>query len=370
MSDLIIDMTPTTINRTAIFHIALDTARAMRSDAKAFRYGLEDHDAPVSDVTRLNEMRSGVLDTILKDDGLITRRWNGLLNNAARKDPSARILFFDPLYVLFEDVRSNDVVLVLDLTPVSNPEWHQPRVCELYQIALGRLAASGAKIASISRNTALAMWANYGVPYDQITVVPLYLRDGLGPPTNAIVEDRTPTKNLLFVGSLETRKNVSGLIQAFEASGLAMRGYQLQVVGGNGAGSARIRADASAVPGVVINGFVPDEQLRALYATSAAFVYPSFLEGFGVPILEAASWGMPILTSMTGATVEVAPPGSLIVDPYDTGAISRGMLELTQLSPQARSAVGTRNRAHAAQYTFERYLGVMKGILALNPVTN
>src|SRR5262249_44166268 len=157
----------------------------------------------------------------------------------------------------------------------------------------------GAQVASISHNTALALWANYGIPLDQITVVPLYLRNGVGP---AVQENPPPTscsRHLLFVGSLETRKNLSGLFHAFEASGLAREGFTLVIVGGDAKGADQVKQDADDVRGVSLRGFVSDGVLRSLYRSAAAFVYPSYLEGFGLPVIEAASWGLPIVTSNT-----------------------------------------------------------------------
>lgn len=363
MLDLVIDMSPTAINRTAIYHIALDTAEALRERTTAFRYGTDYLAEAIRDRPGLDARHGGIIGAILGDGGMVEERWTGVYPGRPRGRQGCRLLMFDPLYALLEDVGPDDVVFVLDLTPVTNPEWHEPRVCELYAIAFQRVAASGARIAAISRNTALAMWANYGVPYSAITVVPLYLRKGVGANEGEGATPSEAEKVLLFVGSLETRKNISGLLRAFEASGLCEEGYRLAIAGGNGKGADQIRADAAGLPGVELKGFVPDEELRRLYRTSAAFVYPSYLEGFGVPILEAASWGLPILTSLTGATGEVAPPGSLIVDPYDIAEVARGLRRIVAIGPDERARIAVTNREHAARYNFGRYMGVIEELV-------
>ncbi|MDK4724014.1 glycosyltransferase [Rhizobium sp. CNPSo 3968] len=365
MHDIILDMTPTAINRTAIFHIALDTAKALTGKVRGFRYMTSDFTDPISDSEKLNTMRGEVLNAILGDQGLINSVWRpDKKNEEMTTRRTSKIFYFDPLYVLFDELRSDDIVLILDLTPVTNPEWHNPRVCELYRAALQRVASSGARVASISYNTAQALWANFGIPYDKVIVVPLYLRDGVGANSQDFGDERPVSKTLLFVGSLESRKNLKGLFRGFEASGLAGEGYKLAVAGGSGAGADEIRAVGKNVEGVEILGFVSDEDLRELYRTANAFVYPSYLEGFGVPILEAASWGLPIMTSITGATSEVSPAGSILVDPYNVTSISRGLRRITALGAEERMSAAAVNREHASRFNFPRYMKVIEHLLS------
>lgn len=364
MLDVILDMTPTTINRTAIFHIALDTAKVLRGRIRGFRYMKRDLVEPISDLEKLNAMHGDALNAILGDRGLISsiHHHNADINSPASTRTS-KMFYFDPLYALFDDLRRDDVVLALDLTPITNPEWHNPRVCELYRAAFQRVATSGAIVASISQNTAQALWANFGVPYDQIAVVPLYLRDGVGGTGEGVSDERPSSKTLLFVGSLESRKNLTGLFRAFEASGLAAEGYRLAVAGGNGAGADEIKAVGEGVKGVEILGFVSDSELRELYRTANAFVYPSYLEGFGVPILEAASWGLPIMTSITGATAEVSPSGSILVDPYNVVSISRGLREIAGLEESKRKSIAVANRQHINKFNFKRYMTAIEALI-------
>lgn len=355
-------MTPTAINRTAIYHIALDTANALTGSVSGFRYLSIDRRSPISDLTSLNTLRDRVLKSVLSDDGLIREKTN-FENRKIRKKKN-RIFYFDPLYILFDDLDENDVVLVLDLTPITNPEWHNPRVCELYDLAFKRTAKSGAKIGAISQNTACALWANFGIPYDQISVIPLYLREGVGRGKDPLDCEQGNDKVLLFVGSLENRKNLIGLFQAFDASGLWEEGYRLKIAGGNGSGSDEIRAYADTVEGVEILGFVTDDQLRGLYRQACAFVYPSYLEGFGLPILEACSWGLPLVTSVTGATAEVAPPGSILVDPYDVASIADGLRTVVKLRGSDKIRLAKESDIHVKKYSFENYIKAINRLIA------
>jgi glycosyltransferase involved in cell wall biosynthesis len=317
---------------------------------------------PIIDRPLLDARKQQILDEILGKRGLAKERWLGPTRSTHRRpDTVDRIFFFDPLYTLFEDIKQDDIVLVLDLTTITNPEWHNPRVSMLYHVAFRKITASGARLASISESTAKALWANYGVPPSEIAVVPLYLRRAFSEPLQGVNKQ----KKLLFVGSLETRKNIHGLIKAFSFSRLEREGFQLVIAGGDGVGAPAIKALAASVRGVDLRGFVSDDELQHLYRTSLAFVYPSYLEGFGVPILEAASAGLPILTSITGATGEVAPAGSILVDPYDTAAIANGLRQIALLSDTDLAVIADRNREHAAGFSFERYFSTISALLSV-----
>jgi glycosyltransferase involved in cell wall biosynthesis len=353
---LILDMTPTAINRTAVFHIVMDTARAWRGHGCSYRYGDNVQAALLETTEALNAARPEILQLVLGDQGLIreSKRPFGIRRPRAS---NSRMLFFDPLYVLVDEVRADDIVLVLDVSPLTNPEWHDGRVCELYRLAYDRLAVSGAKILSISRHTTLSLWANFGIDPRDVTEIPLYTRNGVKPALSRSVDTE---KRFLFVGSLELRKNIIGLMLAFERSRLSAQGYELSIVGGNGRGAEDITSVAAGIKGVHLHGFLPDEELQQLYRTSMAFVYPSYLEGFGVPLLEAMAWGLPILTATTGATAELAADTALLVDPHDIEAISDGFVRLTEMTAPERQTHQAASRARAAEFTFDRYLSTME----------
>jgi glycosyltransferase involved in cell wall biosynthesis len=352
----ILDMTPTAINRTAIFHIVLDTARAWRNRGCSYRYGDNVQGSLLETAEALNAIKPGILQLVLGDNGLI-REAKRPFGMRRPRPANGRMVFFDPLYVLVDEIRANDIVLVLDISPLTNPEWHDGRVCELYRLAYNRLAMSGAKILSISRHTTLSLWANFGIDPRDVTEIPLYTRNGVKPVMSRAGDVE---KRFLFVGSLELRKNIIGLMLAFERSKLAAQGFELSIVGGQGRGAEEITSVAAGIKGVHLHGFLPDEELQHLYRTSMAFVYPSYLEGFGVPLLEAMAWGLPILTATTGATAELAADAALLVDPHDVTAISDGLLQLAGMSERERQTQKAASRTRAAAFTFDRYLSAME----------
>ena len=128
---------------------------------------------------------------------------------------------------------------------------------------------------------------------------------------------------VLWVGTIEPRKNLAGLITAFRR--LRATDVELLLVGPEGWNedlAARLGGHDSRIRAV---GFVPTDELRALYAGAAAFCYPSLREGFGIPLLEAMMAGAPVVTSSGTATEEVAGAAGICVDPRDHDAIAQAL---------------------------------------------
>ncbi|MGI8757560.1 MAG: glycosyltransferase family 4 protein [Acidimicrobiales bacterium] len=159
---------------------------------------------------------------------------------------------------------------------------------------------------------------------------------------------------VLFVGTVEPRKNLAGVIGAMAT--LAGRDVDLVLVGPAGWNEDLDRRIA-ALDGTGIRvrrlGFQPPEALPALYAACAAFCFPSRREGFGLPVLEAMGHGAPVVTSASTATAEVAGDAALLVDPRDHAAIGAALARVLDDAALATD-LRTRGRARAATYTWER----------------
>jgi glycosyltransferase involved in cell wall biosynthesis len=133
----------------------------------------------------------------------------------------------------------------------------------------------------------------------------------------------------LFVGTLEPRKNLTGLIEAYSKLPVELKSRALlAIAGGKGWGGV----DVAAVAGkfgvrdrIRVLGYVNDEQLATLYEHAMFLAMPSFYEGFGLPLLEAMSRGTPVLTSNCASMPEVAGDAGLLVDPHDVDSITRAL---------------------------------------------
>ena len=158
-----------------------------------------------------------------------------------------------------------------------------------------------------------------------------------------------PAAYMLYVGTLQPRKNLARLITAYEQ--LCARGdaeFDLVLAGNAGWLSEAIVAQARQSPHAArihLLGYVPDVDLAALLAGARAFLYPSLYEGFGLPILEAQSLGVAVMSGKGSSLPEVAGDAALYVDPTDIEAIAQAMLRLSQDETlrQELIAAGQRN---------------------------
>ena len=161
----------------------------------------------------------------------------------------------------------------------------------------------------------------------------------------------------LFVGTLEPRKNLTRLLEAFARLPDSLRnGAVLAIAGGKGWGGVDVATIAERFgigDRVRVLGYVDDSQLATLYAHALFLAMPSLYEGFGLPLLEAMSHGTPVLTSNCASMPEVAGDAGVLVDPCDVDSVAHGLSEL--LSHDARrNALACLAKTHAASFSWDR----------------
>jgi len=162
-----------------------------------------------------------------------------------------------------------------------------------------------------------------------------------------------PGRFVLAAGTLEPRKNLSRLVEAH--AGLPndlSSAHPLLIVGPPG-WELEEALPAVRSPRVKVAGFVPDEELAALYAACSVFCYPSLYEGFGLPVLEAMQAGAPTVTSSVSSLPEVGGDAVVYVDPRDEAAI-RDALERLLRTPAERADLAARARRRAGEFSWER----------------
>jgi glycosyltransferase involved in cell wall biosynthesis len=149
---------------------------------------------------------------------------------------------------------------------------------------------------------------------------------------------------ILTVGAIQTRKNIARLVEAFESVG---RDWRLVLGGSSGYGAEAILeriARSAARDRITVTGYISPEELAGWYARARVFAFASLDEGFGMPILEAMQAGIPVVTSNRSSLPEVAGDAAVLVDPEDTGALSRALRELTENRERAEEWI-VRGRA-------------------------
>ncbi|NLE44152.1 MAG: glycosyltransferase family 4 protein [Chloroflexi bacterium] len=156
---------------------------------------------------------------------------------------------------------------------------------------------------------------------------------------------------VLTVGTIQPRKNHARLIQAF-----ATLGDDLQLAIGGGQGwlyDEVLQAVVQHSDRVRLLGFVSDADLPALYRSATLFVFPSFYEGFGLPVLEAMACGVPVVCSNTSSLPEVAGDSACLVNPHDTDALAYAMAQCLE-DTQLRSTMVSKGLAQAQRFTWRK----------------
>jgi glycosyltransferase involved in cell wall biosynthesis len=219
--------------------------------------------------------------------------------------------------------RAKQVVTVHDLDFLAHPERTSAEIRRDYPALVRRHVASAALVVTNSDNTATAVRTTLGVDPDRIVVCRPGLPAWIGAPV-----DRVPPADgyVLFLGTLEPRKNLGALLDAWEHLIDERRPLpRLRIAGGTRPGAGEWLARLSRPPlrqYVDYVGYVDAEARRALYDGARLLVLPSHHEGFGLPVLEAMALGIPVVASTAGALPEVAGDAALLVGPDDRRALA------------------------------------------------
>jgi len=214
------------------------------------------------------------------------------------------------------------------------------------------------RIIAVSVSTAKDLEAEYPEARGRVRVVypgASALPAPLGPETLAALGIGRPY--FLFVGTLEPRKNLRRLLRAYALVDEAVRRqHQMVIAGGKGWGGVDVRAlvrDAGLEGQVVVTGYVDDRQLATLYAHARFLAMPSLYEGFGLPLVEAMAFGVPVLTSNSSSMPEVAGGAGVLVDPLDERSIAAGLLSL--LTDEAhRASLAARAEPSARRFSWQK----------------
>lgn len=159
---------------------------------------------------------------------------------------------------------------------------------------------------------------------------------------------------ILTVGTLEPRKNLARLLDAYTGLDDGLRAaHPLLIAGGGGWKNRALLERCAEIPGVHLLGFVDDAGLARLYSAAHVFAYPSLAEGFGLPVVEAMRCGAPVLTSDVPALSEVAGGAAHLVDPLDPAAI-RAALAVLLTDGAERRRLRELGRVRAAKFSWAR----------------
>jgi glycosyltransferase involved in cell wall biosynthesis len=230
------------------------------------------------------------------------------------------------------------VVTIHDLIYRAYPQGHNPQTIELTEKYMQAITSRAAQIICISENTRRDLHSFFDFPLERSCVVYNGVDHGIFYPFSPqeCIQASDQLKKMgidkpyvLYVGTIEPRKNLTGLLESFALlrSKRAFQG-QLVVAGMQGWMMESIDGlikELDIQKDVIFTGFVSDAQLGLLYNMAELFVFPSFYEGFGFPILEAFCCGTAVITSNTSSCAEIASQAALTIDPKDPKEMAGAM---------------------------------------------
>ncbi len=217
------------------------------------------------------------------------------------------------------------------------------------------------RLIAVSYSTKSDLVSRYHI--DPVNISVIYSGTTLQRPPEKELEDfkavhALPERFVFSLGTLEPRKNITGLIRAFNLlkSKPGFEDLKLLIGGSTGWHAGRMRQVFESSPyrnDIVIIGHVPDNERSFYYSLSSMFVYPSFFEGFGFPVLEAMACGTPVITSHNSSLPEVVNGTAILVDPYNISDIAESMESLLS-DTLLRQEMVVRGYRQAGEFSWER----------------
>jgi len=259
------------------------------------------------------------------------------------------------------------VITIHDLSFLRYPEFFSSRKNFWHKnIRVEKLIAGFDKIVAVSENTKHDLIELCGVPAEKIQVI----YSGLAPEYKVLSKDdphlktvcakyELPTKFILYLGNIEPRKNIAGLIRAYNTFRMTnpdLSDTKLIIAGATGWRIQETFKELFASPyreDIKFLGYVDREDKVYLYNLAQLFVYPSFYEGFGFPPLEAMACGVPVVTSNISSLPEIVEAAAMTVDPNNINAIAEAMAEVLK-NPDLYNALAARGVERAQEFDWKK----------------
>lgn len=258
--------------------------------------------------------------------------------------------------------RTPYVVTIHDMTLELLPRCHTWKKRILTRTLAPAIAKGARFVITPSESARRDVARLFGIPSEKIRAIPhapdRQFRPDRDPRSLERIERRYGVRRpyLLYLGTLEPRKNLVRAIAAFSRISSRFPDYRFYLAGASGWRSKSLRRALEEVPApsrVERLGYVAEDDLAALYSHAELFVYPSLYEGFGFPVVEAMACGTPVLTSDTSSLAEIAEGAALLVDPENVEAISEAMILGLEDEP-TRACLRRAGLARASTFSWER----------------
>lgn len=263
------------------------------------------------------------------------------------------------------------VVTMHDLFPIEHPEWFSRAFSAWYRWLWPRLLPTVTRIVANSDYTRERVLDRYDLPEEKVVTCHFAHSERFSTPSAEDVarfraEQGLPERYLLYIGSIEPRKNLKTLAAAWKQTRAREEGVQLVVAGGAASKAVFNAADSGAEalsdPSILLPGYVPDEHLPLLYGAAESFALPSLAEGFGLPVLEAMACGTPVLCSDRTALPEVAGGAARLVPALRVEAWTVAIDEVLSDS-ELRTRMSQAGLRRAASFSWSQTAGNVRSLL-------
>lgn len=252
-----------------------------------------------------------------------------------------------------------EIVTIHDVFPLTGRDYSTPSFQRKFSALLIEAAGRAARVITPSQYTAGQLARHAGVRREKVCVIP----EGVDlpqetPSQEARLKEREKlvgrgNEMILVVGVIQTRKNTLGALQALER---LPGSYRMVLVGGDGYGSEPVHEylrQAGLRERVKVLGHTTRANLVSLYQAASVMLFPSFEEGFGLPVLEAMAYGLPVVASNASSLPEVGGDAALYVNPHDIGDIAEKTLQTIE-DKELRSHMIQAGFSRAQEFSWRR----------------
>ncbi len=248
-------------------------------------------------------------------------------------------------------IKTKILVPVYDLTTKIQPQDHLQSTISSHDTRLQRAVRYADFIIFLSRSTKEDFKRYYKFTSQKTSII--YPSTNLpqikpGNISQTLKKYKIIKKFILSVSTLQPRKNLEGLVKAFEKFNQEKK-YQLVIVGPKGWGTININQSED----IIQTGFISNLELVNLYSKADVFVYPSFYEGFGLPIIEAMSFGLPVICSDTSSMPEAGGKAAIYFNPSDINELVDRLIKTTNMNVNEQIAIRHESIVQAKKFSWE-----------------
>jgi glycosyltransferase involved in cell wall biosynthesis len=360
-----IDGTPLNQRLTGVGHYTLELARALALASPNDQFEIVSP-LPYLFGTGASEGQDGLpsnLSLVQTTANVVTRRWWSIGLPRYLSKSSIQLFhgtnFEVPLWL---KQKLPTVLTIHDLSLLLHADTHVARLARRARRMLPLMARAATMIVTPTESVKTELAEQLRISRDKIVAIPEAARNVFHPVPPVETEKTRQQLDigedfLLFVGTIEPRKDLPTLVRAFEQVVLARKPeLQLVIAGRLGwlVDDLLKQINTSAVADQIkLTGYLSDEALRALYSTCRAFVYPSTYEGFGLPPLEAMACGAPVIATRIKSIIEVCRDAALMVEPKSVDGLTKAINDLLD-DDNARRQLSSAGLRRAAEFSWQR----------------